>query len=101
MFSILGLFDWAEVTSNAEAKRHASEAIETLKILLPYYDLGVVSAYDLSFITIPELRNGSRRTPHVVNRYHTVHIELLWALHTLTGEPMLSEYAERWLSYAG
>lgn len=101
MFSILGLYDWALITGSGEARRHAEEAIKTLKILLPYYDLGVVSAYDLSYITIPKLRNGNRRTPHVGNGYHTVHIELLWALHKLTGEPMLLEYADRWVSYAG
>lgn len=99
MFSIVGLFDWALVTGNSSARDYAERTIKTLKILLPYYDLGVISAYDLSFITLPQMKNGKRRTPHVGNRYHRVHIQLLWALHNLTGEHMLNEFANRWLSY--
>lgn len=101
MFTILGLYDWAHATGDEVAQRYAEETIATLKIILPYYDLGVISAYDLSFITVPQMPGGKRRTPHVGPGYHKVHIELLWALHHITGEPMFEEIADRWLSYIG
>ncbi|MDR7028994.1 hypothetical protein J2X00_002356 [Rhizobium rosettiformans] len=101
MFSLLGLLDWADVTGDLSVRMVAEKAMNTLKIVLPYYDLGVTSAYDLSYITVPTLANGNRRSPHALSAYHVVHIELLWALHSLTGEPMLEEFADRWLSYVG
>lgn len=99
MFAMLGLYDWASVTGDDEARHYAEETTKTLKIILPYYDMGIISAYDLSFITIPLMPDGTRRTPHVGLFYHKVHIELLWALHHITGDPMFQEVADRWLSY--
>lgn len=99
MFSLLGLYDWAAVTKDANLHDFADKSLETLKILLPYYDMGSISAYDLSFITVPVSRRETRSRPEIDPSYHRVHIELLWALHNLTSDPALKEVALRWTSY--
>ena len=99
MFSMLGLYDYAAITHDAATQEIAQQSLNTLKVLLPYYDMGSISAYDLSYITIPTGRNGKRSRPHVSPEYHAVHISLLWALYSLTAEPALKETAERWASY--
>ena len=35
-------------------------------------------------------------SPHLVSRYHMVHLYLLHALYSLTGKPVLDEYLRRW-----
>lgn len=102
MFAIQGVYDWsvlADPKSGGEAKKFFDQLIETLTIVLPYYDLGTFSSYDLSYITLKTMPDGSRRKPHINAGYHAVHIEQLWALHFLTKRPILKETADRWLGY--
>ncbi len=99
MFAIQGLYDWASVTGSQDAKLQFDKMIETLVLILPRYDIGNFSAYDLSYITMPKTKAGKRRMPHLMARYHAIHIEQLWALHAVTGIPVLKETADRWLGY--
>lgn len=99
MFSMLGLYDCAAATNDEAIKEFAAKSLNTLKVLLPYYDMGSISAYDLSYITIPKDRRGKRSRPHISWPYHGIHVELLWALYNLTGDPALKETADRWVSY--
>jgi hypothetical protein len=99
MFSMLGLYDYAAATNDEAVKEFAAKCLDTLKIILPYYDMGSISAYDLSYITIPKNRKGHRSRPHISWPYHAIHVELLWALYNLTGDPVLKETADRWVSY--
>lgn len=102
MFAIQGVYDWfvlVDPASGGEAKSLFDKLLETLIILLPYYDMGTFSSYDLSYITLPILPDGSRRKPHFSTAYHAVHIEQLWALHFLTKRPILKETADRWQRY--
>jgi hypothetical protein len=99
MFSMLGLYDYAAVSKDKKTKRVAARLLVTLKTLLPYYDMGSFSAYDLSYITIPVGRDGKRSRPHIAPAYHAVHLRLLWALYKVTSDPALKETAERWTSY--
>lgn len=97
MFTLLGLYDWAQVTESSEAKDLFDQGMETLLIVLPLYDMGNFTAYDLSFITHPEsLPYLEPRLPHVAARYHKVHIDLLNALHQITGNETVRQYEEAW-----
>lgn len=95
MFTLLGLYDWTQLdTSNQSkvtAQNYLQMGIKTLKIILPYYDIGGFSVYDLSYITY-------KRTPKSASNYHAVHIQLLNALSKVTGEPELKEYEKKWTS---
>ncbi len=92
MFAVLGLYDWSHV--DPKARVIFDQSIISLKKLLPYFDIERFSAYDLSYITNP-LPKG----PHFGLAYHGVHIAQLKALYSVTGETMLSEYADMWLGY--
>lgn len=94
MYAVLGIYDWSQVshTHAQEAKEYFRQGTETVKVILPYYDIGGFSAYDLGHITY-------HRRPNIGVNYHAVHIFLLHALASLTGDRTLKEYELRWASY--
>jgi len=100
MFTLLGLYDWATEAQSTEAKNLFKDGIETLEKILPYYDLGTFSAYDLSYITHSRLPYLQPRAPHIAPRYHAIHIAQLRALSSVTGNNLLSQRAEKWQGYA-
>lgn len=97
MFTMLGVYDWSRLGVANWAERAAARSFETtlvtLRRLLPYYDMGRISAYDLSYLTYPG------RQPHIVAKYHGVHGYLLHALVSITGDPVFREWEVRWASY--
>jgi hypothetical protein len=97
-FTLLGLYDWSKVDrSDDPSIEHAGElfraGVTSLRGLLPYYDVGGFSAYDLGHLTFPD------RSPHLPARYHGVHVYLLHALHDVTAEPLFAHYERMWRSY--
>lgn len=95
MFSLLGLYDWAKVSSGETQKLSENQfksGIKTLEKILPYYDIGGFSAYDLGHITY-------KAKPHAVAKYHAIHIYLLHALYTVTDNETLHEFEQLWASY--
>jgi hypothetical protein len=99
MFAVQGLYDWYFLANSVEAKVLFDGALQTLIHILPYYDLGTFSAYDLAYITVPNNIDGTKRLPHTNPAYHAVHIEQLWALYFLTKQDFLKETADRWEFY--
>lgn len=97
MFTLLGLYDWSNIeiddSSKYISKDYFNKGIETLKVTLPFYDLGGFTAYDLSYMV-----NGNRQ-PHIGVNYHGVHIYLLRALYSVTGDQKLYNYYRLWKSY--
>lgn len=93
MFTLLGLHDWAKVAGSQRASDMFSDGVRTLRRILPYYDLGAISAYDLSYIII------EGRAPHIAARYHSIHVEQLNALYSVTGVDLFREYALKWSRY--
>lgn len=103
MFSLLGLYDWWQVNPKQRVGSHARAAeafnamIRTLVKILPYYDIGGFSAYDLGYIT------HQRELPHIGLLYHAVHIYQLHALASIVEDSYLKNqltYIERiWRSY--
>lgn len=92
-FTLLGLYEWAEVMGSERAKAAFDAGISSLDHSLPLFDFGGWSAYDLSFMTY------DREVPHAAADYHMVHIELLNALYSVTGDPVLKQWADKWKSY--
>jgi hypothetical protein len=97
-FTLLGLYDWWKVAnkSNADysllAENNFKQGIQTLKNILKYYDIGGYSTYDLSHIIY-------NREPKIAGYYHAIHIYLLHALHSITGEKVLKDVEALWTSY--
>jgi hypothetical protein len=96
MYTILGLYDWWQVdpgdTSETFALAHEyySCALATLLVILPRYDIGGFSAYDLGHIT-----HGAPK-PHLSPWHHAFHIALLHALESVSLADSLKAYEERW-----
>ena len=97
MFTMLGLYDWSTVGPESESKRRADrawrESLETLLLMLPYYDMGTITAYDLTYLTHPD------RDPHIIAKYHGVHGYLLHALTSITGDDRIRSWMDRWDAY--
>lgn len=86
-----GVFDYFLATAAGEAKKLFESAVETLRKSLPDYDLGFWSLYEQSGTRLPMIASPF---------YHRLHITQLQAMYRLTGEPIFSEYAERWQIYS-
>ena len=94
MFAMLGLHDWT-ATDGAPAelaKVLFDRSMETLVAILPYYELGGFSAYDLGHLTY-----GAE--PHIGIGYHAWHIALLHALESITGDKCLAHTEEMWATH--
>lgn len=97
MFALIGLYDWSKLPDNVEADQslaatYFDKGIDTLIHLLPYYDLGNISSYDLGYITF-------KKRSKVKTGYHILHILQLRVLQDLNGHPQLKFYAEKWWGY--
>ncbi|QCI13294.1 hypothetical protein E6B08_18825 [Pseudomonas putida] len=90
MFTLIGLYDWWSVTGSEKAHEAFQEGMKTLVKILPYYDFGGSSSYDLTF------RTYGREKPHYNIRYHSTHIYLLNNLYSITKNKTLKEFSEHW-----
>ncbi|WJM96276.1 D-glucuronyl C5-epimerase family protein [Pseudomonas defluvii] len=90
IFTMLGLYDWQSVTGNELANNLYSKSLETLERILPYYDFGGASAYDLTFITY------GRPKPTFNIRYHSLHSALLHNLYSITKNETFKKYEKKW-----
>ena len=94
MYTLLGVYDWSRVSVDRgnDARSYFNRGIDTLKRILPYYDIGGFTSYDLGYITY-------RKKPCISVGYHAVHIYLLHALASITGEVEFTKYEKLWASY--
>ena len=100
MYSLIGLYDLSVApNAPADAKKEASELFHegfvSLKALLPLYDNGKGSTYDLQHV-IMQVRGPNRARWD----YHTVHIQQLNLFKSVfPEEPIFASFADRWLGY--
>lgn len=98
IFTLLGLYDWSRLMmdnitwSMKTAKRYYDEGIKTLKYILPYYDYGGFTTYDLHHFT-------SSSAPCFLSTYHALHIEQLGVVYSLTKDPYFKKIQNIWSSY--
>lgn len=100
MYSLIGLYDLSSASSapqdaRDEAKELFDEGIVSLKALLPLYDNGKGSNYDLQHV-IKQVRGPNRARWD----YHTVHIQQLNLFKSVfRGDAIFAEFAARWTGY--
>jgi hypothetical protein len=94
MVAVLGLYDWSQVPGqrSGPALDYFRRTIETLDRILPFYDMGGFTSYDLGHLT----HHGRTKA---AAEYHAVHIVLLYALASVTHDPVLQKYETLWASY--
>ncbi|MBT2756348.1 D-glucuronyl C5-epimerase family protein [Mesobacillus foraminis] len=94
MFSLIGLYDFYKTTNNNDALRLYRSGIVSLKRMLPLYDLGNRTAYDLTHYTT----DGGY--PNVAKwGYHVTHIHLLAAINSVEKDKKMDETLARWKGY--
>lgn len=95
MFTLIGIYEWScvETKSQDTAKELFEKGINTLVKILPYYDIGGFTAYDLSHITL------GRDTPHIGVAYHRVHTVFCKIFYDITDIEVFNEYYLKWASY--
>ena len=97
IYSLLGLYD-LKLTAGSKEGTEAAELFDqgmrSLKVMLPLYDSGSGSFYDLRHVTMHVAPNLARWD------YHTLHVGLLYFLASIDSDPVLKTTAERWEGYA-
>ncbi|SES93233.1 D-glucuronyl C5-epimerase C-terminus [Salinibacillus kushneri] len=94
MYSLIGLYDVYKATGNRLCQRLYNQGIVTLKRMLPLYDLGNRTAYDLTHYTT----DGGY--PNVAKwGYHITHIHLLSALYSIENDQKMKTILLRWKDY--
>jgi hypothetical protein len=86
LFAILGLLDIADRTGNAEAHALATEGLISVKQMLPRFDLGNWTAYDIM------------KKPCSAH-YHRIHVEQLALLAEITGDAGFATWHRKWSAY--
>lgn len=108
LYSLIGLYDLSKidvpksgVDGNTdiilkiqEAKDLYSTGIRSLKQLLPLYDTGSGTIYDLRHVSLGSAPNLARWD------YHAVHVYLLKWIAGIEKDEFLSKTADRWIGYA-
>ncbi|XP_050310282.1 D-glucuronyl C5-epimerase B [Anthonomus grandis grandis] len=96
IYSLLGLYDLmsiAPVDQSQEAEFLYNEGLTTLKSMLPLFDMGSGTVYDLRHVTLGIAPNLARWD------YHATHVNQLLLLDTIEEEPLFKVTAERWIGY--
>lgn len=96
IFALIGLYDWSKVEAGDNGQGRAGgyfkRGIATLTNILPYYDLGGVTSYDLGYLTF-------NKPSKVSAAYHILHVQQLHTLYKITREPKLKEFEDKWTAY--
>lgn len=96
IYALIGLFDVAETAGDKlgrEAGVLFSRGIESLKAMLPLFDTGSGTVYDLRHFVLGSAPNVARWD------YHTTHINQLQLLASIDSAPIFREYLKRWKTY--
>ncbi|XP_047219164.1 D-glucuronyl C5-epimerase B isoform X2 [Girardinichthys multiradiatus] len=96
IYSLLGLYDVAETAGEIlgrEAGQLFSRGMDSLKAMLPLFDTGSGSIYDLRHYMLGTAPNLARWD------YHTTHINQLQLLASIDNAPIFRDVVKRWKSY--
>lgn len=85
-----GVYDYWLATGDSHAGKLFEAIVSTMRQTLPRFDTGFWSLYEQS---------GTRLRMIASPFYHALHIIQLRVMHTLTGEPVFQEFANRWTTY--
>ncbi|CAL8361862.1 D-glucuronyl C5-epimerase B [Gadus morhua] len=96
IFSLLGLYDLSETADEKQGREAGllfSRGMESLKAMLPLYDTGSGSIYDLRHFILGTAPNLARWD------YHTTHINQLQLLASIDNAAIFKDVVKRWKSY--
>lgn len=88
IFSILGLYDYYRFDGNLKAKALFGEGLQTLEAIIPHYDLGYWSRYNLQY--------DKYLTSQYYHNIHIIQLALLWKI---TDKEIFDRYSRKWDGY--
>ena len=97
MYALLGLYDVQALGIPGAGDKSGElykDGINSLITMLPLYDTGSGSMYDLRHFTVPGISPNLARLD-----YHVTHINQLLTFATIHDNPIFSTVAERWIKY--
>lgn len=97
IYSLIGLYDLKTVAPSGEASEATKlydEGIVSLKAMLPLFDTGSGSVYDLRHFTL------SGTAPNLARwDYHATHVNQLLLLSNIDPDPLFQSIGQRWIGY--
>ena len=94
IFALFGLWDLVRaLPDDARAAAIFERGVATVEALLPLYDTGWWSLYDLYHLEVATPRNPCS------THYHDIHVKQLRVMHAITGRKSFEEFARRWAAY--
>jgi heparosan-N-sulfate-glucuronate 5-epimerase len=90
VFSLLGIYDWTEYDPDAMCVFR--QFAEPLRYMLPYYDLGGVTSYDLRQIVY-------KLPATAFPAYQMINLVTVWVLDTILHHPDLEQTWHTWAGY--
>lgn len=93
LFSMFGIYDYYLAFKNDDSINVFKKCVKDLKTLLPMYDCGDGSYYDLTHIFMGTVPKKCRI------QYHCTHIEQLKVMFLITGDPFFENYYKRFEKY--
>lgn len=93
IFGIVGVYDYATITGDEQAKALYEDCKKSLVYMLPYYDSKDISLYHLTYITDPPKKQ--ERYPS----YHSLHVYLLQTVNQFMKDTTITFYSDLWDSY--
>ena len=99
LFALMGLYDWSQLSTDVKganlAKIKFGEALESIKIILPFYDYYGYSSYDLR-----QYNEDCKYNARFDSSYaHFCHISLLKAIYDVTNDEKVYEYYNTFKQY--
>ncbi|XP_030387198.1 D-glucuronyl C5-epimerase B isoform X2 [Scaptodrosophila lebanonensis] len=99
IYSLLGLYDLNSTAPSSiarDAGKLFTQGMYSLKKMLPLYDTGSGSIYDLRHLSL----SGVSVAPNLARwDYHATHVNQLLLLATIDRDPLIAQTAERWKGY--
>nr|CAG4643050.1 EOG090X0272 [Ilyocryptus agilis] len=97
IYSLIGLYDVVSLSpqdSSGDARLLFDQGMQSLKKMLPLFDTGSGSVYDLRHFTLQFVPPNIARWD-----YHSTHVNQLLLLSTIDPDPILVSVANRWIGY--
>ncbi|XP_022236893.1 D-glucuronyl C5-epimerase-like [Limulus polyphemus] len=97
IYSLIGLYDLKMTCTHRDCKTAAKlyeDGMVSLKKMLPLFDTGSGSVYDLRHFSLGGVAPNLARWD-----YHTTHINQLMLLSTFNTDPIFKAIADRWIDY--
>lgn len=91
----IGLYDWWKDVDSETAGKLFNDGALSLSKILPYYDIGALSAYDICYVTrqLPEPYLSIK--PLIIPGYQGFHVELLAIMYDITKNKIFDDYAKK------